>query len=54
MRACVRVNLLQSCLTLSNTMDHTQQGSSVLGDSSGMILEWVSMPSSRGPSQPRD
>ena len=34
-------------------MDCGPPGSSVHGDSLGRILEWVSMPSSRGSSQPR-
>ena len=37
-----------------NPMDYSQPGSSVHGISQAKILEWVAMPSSRGPSRPRD
>ena len=50
------VNILSSvaqlCLTLCDPMDCT--GSSVQGILQERILEWVAMPSSRGPSQPKD
>ena len=45
---------LQSCPTLCNPMDCSPPGSSVHGILQARILEWVVMPSSRGPSQPRD
>ena len=44
----------QSCLTLCNTIDCSPPGFSVHGILQAGILEWVSMPSSRGSSQPRD
>ena len=44
----------QSCLTLSDPMDCSPAGSSVYGSLQVRILEWVAMPSSRGPSPPRD
>ena len=47
-------SLSQSRLTLCNPMDHSPPGSSVHGILQARILEWVAMPSSRGPSQPRD
>ena len=45
---CVCSKLLQSCLALCNTMDHSQPGSSVHGILQARILEWVAIPSSRG------
>ena len=47
---CVLAKLLQSCLTLCNPMDHSPPDS-VHGILQARILEWVSMPSSRGSSQ---
>ena len=41
-----------SCLTLCDPMD--PPGSSVHGSLQARILDWVAMPSSRGPSRPRD
>ena len=41
----------QSCLTVSNPMDCSLPGSSVLGILQARILEWVAMLSSRGSSQ---
>ena len=52
--ACVRSKSLQSCLTLCNAMDGKPPGFSVHGVLQAGILEWVSMPSSRGPSGTRD
>ena len=52
-RACVCL-VAQSCLTLCNPMDCSPSGSSVCGILQARILEWVSMPSSRGSSKPRD
>ena len=49
-----RAQSLQSCLTLSNPINHSPPGSSVPGIFLARILEWVAMPSSRRSSQPRD
>ena len=51
---CVRVcaKLLQLCPTLCNPMDCSLPGSSVHGILQARILEWVTMPSSRGSSLP--
>ena len=46
--------MLQSCLTLCDSMDCTPPGSSVHRILQAGILVWVAMPSSRGFSQPRD
>ena len=43
----------QLCLTLCNPMDCSSLGSSVHEISQAKILEWVAMPSSRGPFWPR-
>ena len=43
----------QSCPTLSDPMDCSPLGSSVHGFPRQELLEWVTMPSSRGSSQPR-
>ena len=51
---CIRVQLLQSCLTFYNPMDSNPPGSSVHGILQARILEWVAIPSSRGSSWPRD
>ena len=51
---CVCAQLLQSCPTLCNFMGLSPPGSSVHGILQGRILEWVAMPSSKGPSLPRD
>ena len=51
---CVHVMLLQSCLTLRNSKDHSLPGSSVRGILQARILEQVAMLSSRGSSRPRD
>ena len=55
---CMKVKseseVAQSCLTLSNPMDHSLPGSSVLGNFQARILEWVAISFSRGSSQPRD
>ena len=52
--ACMHAMSLQSCLTLCDPMDFSPPGSSVYGHLQAVILEWVSMPSSRGSSWPRD
>ena len=44
-----KVKVIQSCLTLWDTMDYT-----VHGILQARILEWVAFPFSRGSSQPRD
>ena len=44
----------QSCPTLCDPIDCSLQGSSVHGISQATILEWVAIPFSRAPSQPRD
>ena len=44
----------QLCPTLCDPMNHDTPGSSVHGIFQARMLEWVAMPSSRGPSQPRD
>ena len=50
----VCAKLLQSCLTLCNSMDHSPPGSFVRGILQARTLEWVAMFSSRGSSPPRD
>ena len=50
--ACVKVLVAQSCLTLCDSMDYSPPGSSVHGDSSGRILEWVAFLFSRESSPP--
>ena len=50
----VRAKSLQLCLTLCNTMDCGPPGSSVQGILQARILEQVTMPSSRGSSQPQE
>ena len=45
--------LLQSCPTLCHPMDCSPPGSPAHGILQARILEWVAMPSSRGPLQPR-
>ena len=50
----VHVKSLQLCLTLCDTMGCSPPGSSVHGILQERILERVAMPSSRGPSRPRD
>ena len=50
----VKVLVAQSCPTLCNPMDCSLPSSSVHGILQAKILEWVSIPFSRGSSQPRD
>ena len=45
---------LQSCPTVCDPMECSQPGSSVHGILQARILEWVTVPSSRGSSRPRD
>ena len=51
---CVCAKSLQSCLTLCDPIDCSPPGSPIHGNLQAGILEWVTMPSSRGSSQPRD
>ena len=51
LRVCL---VAQSCPTLCDPVDCSPPGSSVHGILQARILEWVAMPSSRVPSQPRD
>ena len=50
----VKMIVAQSCLTLCDPMDCSPPGSSVHGISQARILEWVTISSSRGSSQPRE
>ena len=45
---------LQLCLTLCDPRDCCPPDSTVCGVVQARILEWVTMPSSRGSSRPRD
>ena len=51
-RACMCVQLLQSCPTLCDPKDCSLPGSSVYGIFQARLLEWVAMLSSRGSSRP--
>ena len=51
---CMCAQSLQLCPTFCNPMDCSPPGSSVYGILQSRNLEWVAMPSSRGPSQPRN
>ena len=53
-RTWVHAKSPQSCPTLGDPMDCRPPGSSVHGLLQARVLEWVSMPSSRGSSQPWD
>ena len=48
------VTSFQLCPALCDPMDYSLPGSSVHGILQARILEWVAMPSSKGPSPPRD
>ena len=50
----VKVPVVQSRPTLCNPVDSSLPGPSVHGTPQARILEWVAIPFSRGPSQPRD
>ena len=53
--SCAVLSLvIQSCPTLCDPMNCSLLGSSVCGILQARILEWVSVPFSRGSSQPRD
>ena len=51
---CVCVLVAQSCLTLCNPMNCSVPGSSNHGILQARMLEWETIPFSRGSSQPRD
>ena len=51
---CCCCSIAQLCLTLCDPMDCSLPGSSVHGILQARILEWVTISSSRGSSQPRD
>ena len=51
---CVRAKSLQFVRLFADPLDCSPPGSSVHGILQARILEWDSMPSSRGSSQPRD
>ena len=53
-RKCKKVLVAQSCPTLCDPMDYSSPGSSVHGIFQAGILEWVTVPFSRGSSQSRD
>ena len=52
--AYVHAKLLQSCLTLYDSMGCSQPGSFVQGILQARILEWITISFSRGSSQLRD
>ena len=54
MQWCIRSSSLQLCLSLCDPMDGSPPGSSIHVISQARILEQVVVPSSRGPSRPRD
>ena len=49
---CYGCSVSQLCLTLCNPLDCGPPGSSILGILQAGILEWVTIPFSRGPSDP--
>ena len=51
---CVCAKSRQSCPALCNPLDRSPPGSSVHGILQARILEWVTMPSSRGSFQPKN
>ena len=51
MHAC---SVTQSCLALCGSMDCSLPGSFIRGIFQARILEWVSIPPSKGSSQSRD
>ena len=53
-RACVLCLVAQSCPIFCGPMDYACQAPLSMGILRARILEWVAMPSSRGPSQSRD
>ena len=52
--ACMHAKSLQSCLTFCDPVDCSPPSSSVHGILQARILEWITMPSFRGSSRPRD
>ena len=54
MYTCKHAKSLRSCPTLCDTMGHSPPGSSVPGILQARTLEWVTVPSSRGSTRPRD
>ena len=54
LRVLMCTQSLQSCPTLFDTVEYSFPSSSIHGSLQAGILEWVSMLSSRGSSQPRD
>ena len=54
LKESVKVLVAQLCLTLCNLTDCSPPGSFVHGILQARILEWITMPSSRGTSRPRD
>ena len=50
----MRAKLLQLCPILSDPLDYSSPGLPILGILQARILEWVSMPSSKGSSRHRD
>ena len=44
----VKMLIIQSCLTLCDSMDYNPLGSSVLGVLQARILEWIASPFSKG------
>ena len=50
----MKSEVAQLCSTLCNSMDCSPPGSSVHGNLQTRMLGWVTMPPSRGSSQPRD
>ena len=51
---CVCAKLLQSCLTLCDPMDCSPPGPVSVRILQARIVQWVTMPFSRGSSLPRD
>ena len=54
MWTCMCAKSLQWCPTLCDPIEYSPAGSSVHGILQARVLEWISMPSSRGSSQSRD
>ena len=52
--ACIRAKLLQLCLTLWDPLDCSLPGTFVHGVLQARVLEWFTLPFSRGSSHPRD
>ena len=54
MCVCVCVLVIQLCPVLCDRTDYSPPGSSVLGIFQARILGWITIPFSKGSSQPRD